>query len=228
MSPTIQNVPRISGTRDEHRAAMRERILIAVRDIMTAEGVDKLSMAEVAARSGLNRSVVYNYFPDVRAVLIAHAEYETTRFTQELHRALAPATTPTERITVYVRQQLADFAAYPQPAGPELATLLGPDGYREMHAHVRPLGQLLTGIIDDGINRSEFAPADPAATANLIHACLGAERHPLGQGNRDLEEATTRVTTFVLRSLGVAHEWTKSATVRTGRPVSTESAAEFE
>jgi AcrR family transcriptional regulator len=198
----MQNVPRISGSLDQHRAAMRERILIAVREIMTTDGVDKLSMAEVAGRSGLNRSVVYNYFADVRALLIAHAEHETTRFTAELHEALERATTPTERIIVYVRRQLADFAAYPQPAGPELATLLGPDGYEQMHAHVRPLGRLLTEIIDEGVKTGEFAPCDPAATAHLVHACLGAERYPLGQGARDLGETTGRVTTFVLRSLG--------------------------
>ncbi|XVQ07125.1 TetR/AcrR family transcriptional regulator [Spirillospora sp. CA-255316] len=197
-------MPRISGSLDQHRAAMRGRILVAVREIMTADGVDRLSIAEVAARSGLNRSVVYNYFADVRALLIAHAEYETTRFTEELHRALEPAATPTERIVVYVRRQLADFAAYPQPAGPELATLLGPDGYRQMHAHVGPLGEILAGIIADGVATGEFAPCDPMATAHLVHACLGAERHPLGQGHRDLEETADRVTTFVLRSLGAS------------------------
>jgi AcrR family transcriptional regulator len=181
---------------------MRARILVAVREIMAAEGVDRLSMAEVAGRSGLNRSVVYNYFPDVRALLIAHAEYETTRFTEELHRALATAATPTERIVVYVRRQLADFAANPQPAGPELATLLGPEGYRQMHEHVGPLGELLAGIIADGVRSGEFAPCDPMATANLVHACLGAERYPLGQGRRDVAVTTETVTTFVLRSLG--------------------------
>lgn len=200
----MRSVPRITGSLDQHRAAMRERILLAVREIMTTDGVDRLSMAEVAGRSGLNRSVVYNYFADVRALLIAHAEHETTRFTEELHRALAAATGPTERITVYVRQQLADFAAYPQPAGPELATLLGPDGYKQMHAHVGPLGRLLTEIIEDGVRAGEFAPCDPAGTAHLVHACLGAERYPLGQGARDLDETVDRVTTFVLRSLGAA------------------------
>jgi AcrR family transcriptional regulator len=198
----MQSVPRITGSLDQHRAAMRERILVAVREIMTADGVDRLSMAEVANRSGLNRSVVYNYFADVRALLIAHAEYETRRFTDELLRALEGADDPADRIRVYVRQQLADFAAYPQPAGPELATLLGPDGYEEMHAHVGPLGRLLTGIIEDGVRAGEFAPCDPAATAHLVHACLGAERYPLGQGARDLGETVERVTTFVLRSLG--------------------------
>ncbi|MFF5258008.1 TetR/AcrR family transcriptional regulator [Actinomadura viridis] len=195
-------MPRISGSLDEHRAAMRDRILVAVREIMTSAGVDRLSMAEVAARAQLNRSVVYNYFPDVRALLIAHAEYETRRFTDELNRALEPAATPTERIVVYVRRQVADFAACPQPAGPELATLLGPEGYRQMHAHVSPLERLLTGIIDDGVQRGEFAPCDPAATARLVHACLGAERYLLGQGGLDVTETTERVTTFILRGLG--------------------------
>ncbi|TDC55295.1 TetR/AcrR family transcriptional regulator [Actinomadura sp. KC345] len=200
----MRSVPRITGSLDQHRAVTRERILVAVREIMTTDGVDRLSMAEVAARSGLNRSVVYNYFADVRALLIAHAEHETTRFTDELHRALEGATGPTERITVYVRQQLADFAAHPQPAGPELAPLLGPDGYKQMHAHVGPLGRLLTEIIEDGVKAGEFAPCDPAGTAHLVHACLGAERYHLGQGTRDLDETITRVTTFVLRSLGAS------------------------
>jgi AcrR family transcriptional regulator len=204
------SVPRISGSLDQHRSAMRARILVAVREIMTTEGVDKLSMAEVASRSGLNRSVVYNYFADVRALLIAHAEYETARFTEELQRALEPATTPTERIVVYVRRQLADFAAYPQPAGPELATLLGPDGYRQMHEHVGPLGRLLADIIAAGVSSGEFAPCDPVETATLVHACLGAERYPLGQGRRDVEEVTERVTTFVLRSLGADRTYYKT------------------
>ncbi|MFC4906986.1 TetR/AcrR family transcriptional regulator [Actinomadura gamaensis] len=195
-------MPRISGSLNQHRAAMRERILLAVREIMTEDGVDRLTMAEVAQRSGLNRSVVYNYFADVRALLIAHAQHETGRFTEELERALRDAGTPTERIVVYIRRQLADFAAHPQPAGPELATLLGPDGYREMHAHVGPLGRMLTEIIEDGVRAGEFAECDPAATAHLVHACLGAERYPLGQGVRDLDETVGRVTTFVLRSLG--------------------------
>ncbi|MFI0452735.1 TetR/AcrR family transcriptional regulator [Actinomadura sp. 6N118] len=195
-------MPRISGSPDQHRAVTREKILVAVRDVMASDGVDKLTMAEVAGRAGLHRSVVYNYFPDVRALLIAHARYETERFMDELTGALGSAATATEQIVAYVHQQLADFAAYPQPAGPELATLLGPDGYREMHAHVQPLGMLLTDIIRRGVEAGEFAPSDPAATANLVHACLGAERFPLGQGNRDLEETTERVTTFVLRSLG--------------------------
>lgn len=182
---------------------MRERILSAIGEIMTAEGVDRLSMAEVAARAGLNRSVVYNYFADIRSLLIAYAEHETTRFMAELTGTLASAGTATDRIIVYVRRQLADFVAHPQPAGPELATLLGPDGYRRMHAHVEPLGRLLTGIIAGGVATGEFAPCDPAATAELVHACLGAERYPLGRGLRDLDAITDRVTTFVLRSLGV-------------------------
>jgi AcrR family transcriptional regulator len=84
-----------------------------------------LTIAEVATRAELARSVVYNYFADVRSLLVAHAEHETRRFLAELQGALGSAGTATERVTIYVRRQLADFAANPQPAGPELAPLLG-------------------------------------------------------------------------------------------------------
>ena len=200
----MQNVPRISGSLEDHRAATRERILLAVREIMASEGVDRLSVAEVAGRANLNRGVVYNYFTGVRGLLIAHTEHETARFTEELRRALEEATTPTERIVVYVRRQLADFAACPRPAGPELAALLGPDGHREIRAHVETLGRLLAGIIEDGVATGEFAPCDPMETARLIHACLGAERFPLGQEGGDVHATTEKVTTFVLRGLGAA------------------------
>ncbi|WP_425550934.1 TetR/AcrR family transcriptional regulator [Actinoallomurus oryzae] len=161
-----------------------------------------LTIAEVATRAELARSVVYNYFADVRSLLVAHAEHETRRFLAELQGALGSAGTATERVTIYVRRQLADFAANPQPAGPELAPLLGPDGYREMHAHVQPLAQLLVDMIGDGIATGEFAPSDPATTATLVHGCLGAERHLLGRHPDRLATTTDRVTTFILRSLG--------------------------
>lgn len=183
---------------------MRSRILAAVRELALTRGVDTISFADVAAQANLARSVVYNYFPDKRALLIAHAEDETTRFLNAFTAALAGTTTATERVTLYVQMQLTDFAEHPQPAGPELIAMLGPDGYERMHAHVRPLAKLLADIVADGMTSGEFAPGDPTQAAVLVHACLGAERHPLGQGHHDLDKAIEHVTAFVLRGLGRA------------------------
>lgn len=178
------------------------RILAAVRELALTRGVEKVSFADVATQAGVARSVVYHYFPDKHALLIAHAEAETGRFMDAFTAALPDAGTATERVSLYVRMQLTDFVEYPQPAGHELAALLGPDAYERMHAHVRPLAALLTQIVADGITSGEFAAGDPGEAASLVHACLGAERHPLGQGRHELDAAIDRVTTFVLRGLG--------------------------
>ncbi|MQA77570.1 MAG: TetR family transcriptional regulator [Streptosporangiales bacterium] len=191
-----------SGNLDAHRATMRSRILVAVRELALTRGVDKVSFADVAAQAGLARSVVYHYFPDKRALLIAHAEDETTRFMDAFTAALSGTASATERLRLYVRMQLTDFVEHPQPAGPELAVLLGPDGYERMHAHVRPLATLLTEIVAEGMASGEFATGDPGAAAALVHGCLGAERHPLGQGHHDLAATIGRVTAFVLRGMG--------------------------
>lgn len=191
-----------TGSLDEHRAAMRGRILAAVRELAVTRGVDKVSFADVATQAGVARSVVYHYFPDRHALLIAHAEDETSRFLEAFTAALPSAGTAQERVALYVRMQLTDFVEHPQPAGHELAVLLGPKAYERMHAHVQPLATLLTEIVADGIAAGEFAAGDPAEAASLVHACLGAERHPLGQGRHDLAAAVERVTAFVLRGLG--------------------------
>lgn len=193
-----------TGNLDAHRAAMRSRILTAVRELAASRGVDKVSLAEVATNAGVARSVVYHYFPDKDALLIAHAEEETRRFMDAFTAALPAATTAVERVALYVRMQLTDFAEHPQPAGHELATLLGPEAYQRMHAHVQPLAGLLTDIVADGVTTGEFTVADPARAAALAHACLGAERHALGKGSHDLTETIEQVTSFVLRGLGAA------------------------
>lgn len=180
---------------------MRERILTAVQDVMLAEGVDRLSVAEVALRSGLARSVVYNYFADTRALLTGYAEAETQRLLEALRTALETEPTPTDRLVAYVARRLADFAAAPRLPGLELATLLGPEGHDRMHAQVQPLTALLVEIIEDGVAAGEFLPCEPAPMAAYISACLSAERYPLGQGAHDLGAATTRVTAFILRAL---------------------------
>jgi AcrR family transcriptional regulator len=180
---------------------MRERILTAVKEVTLAEGVDRLSVAEVALRSGLARSVVYNYFADTRALLIAYAEAETQRLVKDLRAALQTESGPTGRLKVYLARRLADFAAEPQLPGIELAALLGPEGHDRMRAHVQPLTDLLVEIIEAGAAAGEFVRSDPRPTAAYIEACLSAEWHPLGQRMRDLDAATGRVTAFVLRAL---------------------------
>ncbi|MQA87365.1 MAG: TetR family transcriptional regulator [Streptosporangiales bacterium] len=196
-------MPRLSAaSAAEHRAAVRERIFAALRRLSVSHGLERISFADLAAEAGISRSVVYNYFPDKQSLLVAYTEREIARFLDGFASVRAQATTATERVARYVRLQLEDYRAHPQPAGPELAPLLGPEAHRRLQAHIEPLNRALTDIIAEGVERGEFSCEDPAMAAALVHGCLGAERIPLARRAHDLEDAVARVTAFVLGGLG--------------------------
>ncbi|MBG0817633.1 TetR/AcrR family transcriptional regulator [Planomonospora sp. ID82291] len=196
-------MPRISAaTIGEHRAQTRERILQAVSRLSRGQGIDAISMTDVAGEAGITRTVLYNYFPDKAALLLAFTEQVTHYFIEAYERELADDAPPAERLRVFVRLQLAGLLAHPHPGPADLSAALGPDAYQRLAEHVAPMQRILTGIIEGGVASGDFQAADVTATARLILAVIGAERLPLLDGTVQVEEAEGIVSGFVLRALG--------------------------
>lgn len=60
---------------DEHRAAVRERLLDAAQEAVVELGVDKASTREMLARAGLSFGSLYHYFPGGKdEIVLALAE----------------------------------------------------------------------------------------------------------------------------------------------------------
>jgi AcrR family transcriptional regulator len=55
--------------RDEHRAATRRRILLAVAELLAEEHPAELSIPAVAARANVSTATLYRYFPSKEALL---------------------------------------------------------------------------------------------------------------------------------------------------------------
>src|SRR5579871_1948053 len=73
MSPTEEMTAPGAGTaRPDRRARRRQEtireILDIARDVMTEEGVNGLSLAEVARRLGVQPPSLYKYFPSLMAI----------------------------------------------------------------------------------------------------------------------------------------------------------------
>ncbi|PZG31807.1 TetR/AcrR family transcriptional regulator, partial [Spongiactinospora gelatinilytica] len=82
-------MPRISAaTIGEHRAQTRDRILAAVSRLTRSQGIDEISMTDVAAEAGITRTALYNYFPDKAALLLAFTERVTGYFIESYEREL--------------------------------------------------------------------------------------------------------------------------------------------
>ncbi|GIH23781.1 hypothetical protein Aph01nite_20910 [Acrocarpospora phusangensis] len=195
-------MPRISAaTIGEHRAQTQDRILEAVARLSRRQGIDAISMTDVAAEAGITRTVLYNYFPDKASLLLSFTERVTRYFVESYDRDLPADASPSERLTAFVRLQLTGLMAHPHPGAADLSATLGPDAYQQLAAHVAPMQRILCEIVQSGVDTGAFQPTDVPATARVILAILGAERLPLMEGSITVDEATTFVTTFILRAL---------------------------
>ncbi|MEU7985124.1 TetR/AcrR family transcriptional regulator [Streptosporangium canum] len=196
-------MPRISApTIGEHRAQTQDRILQAVSRLSRDQGIDTISMTDVASEAGITRTVLYNYFPDKAALLLAFTERVTHYFIESYERELPERASPAERLRAFVRLQLAGLLAHPHPGPADLSAALGPDAYQRLADHVAPMQDILTGIIDSGVASDDFHAPDVAAAARMILAVIGAERVPLLSGTVTPQEAEESVCGFVLRGLG--------------------------
>ncbi|GAA0941866.1 TetR/AcrR family transcriptional regulator [Nonomuraea longicatena] len=190
-------MPRISAaTIGEHRAQTRERILQAVSRLARVQGIDAISMTDVAGEAGITRTVLYNYYPDKAALLLAFTERVTQYFIESYERELPEAASPADRLRAYIRLQLSGLLAHPHPGAADLSAALGPDAYQQLAEHVAPMQRVLVEILDSGT-----FTGDSEATARMILAVIGAERVPLLSGTLTLEEAERLVSGFVLRAL---------------------------
>lgn len=210
-------MPRISArTLEEHRAETVDRLMDAWAELVRARGYADVSLADVAARAGLARTAIYNYFPDREALLFAWTDREVRRTLSILEQEIAEAPTHAEKLQAFVRMQLVDFATRHLPPGQEVVQFLNPETYGRFMEHIAPVEQMLRAIIDEGARAGEFTAADPDTSVPMILACIGAERGPLASGAHSVDEATERVTGFLLRALGA-----KPRAARKGRARST-------
>ncbi|MEV0231376.1 TetR/AcrR family transcriptional regulator [Nonomuraea sp. NPDC050786] len=195
-------MPRISAaTIGEHRAQTRDRILQAVSRLSRMHGIDAISMTDVAGEAGITRTVLYNYFPDKAALLLAFTERVTQYFIDSYERELPEDASPADRLRAFVRLQLAGLLAHPHPGAADLGAALGPDAFQQLAEHVAPMHRVLVDILDSGVESGDFRVLDVAATARMILAVIGAERVPLISGDVTVERAAELVSEFVLRAL---------------------------
>jgi AcrR family transcriptional regulator len=99
-------VPRIQApTVAEHRAARLRALLDAGRAVVSETGRAP-TLGAVAARAGMARPSVYEYFSSGDDLLAALTEDITPRWTARLRERMSGAATPAEQVLGYVRANL--------------------------------------------------------------------------------------------------------------------------
>jgi AcrR family transcriptional regulator len=185
---------------DAHRRLVLERLLDAFADLLVERGYDGVTLSAVAARAGLARSAIYNYTADKHRLLLLHVERTVTRFVEDVRRATAATSDPTEQLAIYVRRTLRSFAEE-AGAGQDLLPWLSPEDHAELLTHLRPVRQLAADIIAGGLADGTFRGGGAAELATLVDATLAGYRTLVGQGAVDSDTAAPLVTRVLLHGL---------------------------
>lgn len=183
-----------------HRQRTEEDLLDAFAALLREEGYASLTLAQVAARAGIVRNTIYNYFADKEAMLVAFLDREVARFMASTTVAVDNTVGAQARLSVFCERLLSYFAAQ-GGAHHDLIAIGGEETRARLFARFAPAHHMVARILREGIHEGVFRQIDPDATAPLVLAVLGVFRVPVATGQLSPAEATERVLQFVLPAL---------------------------
>jgi AcrR family transcriptional regulator len=192
-------VPKIrAATVAEHRQLQRAALLDAARALLVEGGRDALTFAALAARTGLARSSVYEYFRSRAAVVEELCATDLPLWAAEIEAGMAACDSAGERIEAYVRGQLQLASDLRHRAVVAISELELDDAARERirsahsslvtlvvnsladlgHEHPRLAAVVLQGAVEAAVRQAERFGAEEAGVIADVTVALAL--HGLG------------------------------------------------
>ncbi|TQF07354.1 helix-turn-helix transcriptional regulator [Kitasatospora acidiphila] len=153
----------------EHRLRQRTALLDAARALLTEGGPEALTFPALAARTGLARSSVYEYFRSRTDVVERLCELDLPLWAAEIEAAMAAADDPLARLEAYVRGQLALAGDPRHRAVLALGTLELDEAAR---ARIRTAHGALTELVVEDL--AALGHQEPRLTAALLQGLVEA------------------------------------------------------
>lgn len=205
MVPSFIEVPYRATERTEaRRAATREQVVTAARDLVAAGGYQAASMSQVAARAGVGAGTVYRHFPS-KAQLFAEVFRRASQ--REVDAAAAAAEqrgSPTARLVAAVETFARRALRGRRLAWALLAEPVDPAVEAERLAFRRAYRDVFAALLNEGIAAGELPPQDvevsAAALVGAIGEALVGPLSPTAAGD-DPERLVRGLTSFCLRSI---------------------------
>jgi AcrR family transcriptional regulator len=89
--------------------AVRESICQAALDVLSSQGLEKLTMQRVAASANIATGTLYNYFADKDALLVYAAERLFGQIRERIRKAMGENTNPRVKLLEMIRAIFAFF-----------------------------------------------------------------------------------------------------------------------
>ncbi len=189
-------MPRIDApTIAEHRDQRRASLLAAGNELVLAGGPRAVTMTAVAARAGLSRTAVYEYFASTEDLLAAVLGERMTAWTADVEGELASARTPQEKVTTYVRVSLELI----KDGSHGLLVLLSAE---TLPTHVRRQLSELHATLAAPLNSAvaELGVPDVDLATRYVQGVVEAAARRVAPG-QDIDRETATATSFAIAGL---------------------------
>ena len=211
----MRNVPRMLEEKRELIAAvMREKVFECTCSLLREEGWRAFTMEKLAARMGVAKGTLYNYFRDKESVILFIRDRVTEHAGQALTCEMEKRTDTLELLRESIAMMLEGLEEYRflhVPLGEIVLRRLGTDGGRELREGGSAGRHVLAQLIGRGMREGIFRPGDAELTAAMIQSavagvdmgrCLDAA---LGAGTEQMRE---QLCDLILR--GICNDRSKS------------------
>jgi AcrR family transcriptional regulator len=166
--------------RDERQDA----ILAAAAELIASEGVDAVSMQELAKRTGLSRPAIYQYFASREHVLAELVINELADLSNAIDEHIAKLDEPLERVRVWVHYSLAHLASSEHRAIRDISISSLPEDTRGM---VRAMhGHFMMALINPV---TQLGVRDVTATCHLLYAAVAEAAKRIDESSEYVREA---------------------------------------
>ena len=189
-------MPKIQApTVAQHRELRRQQLIDAAMELALASGAESITVAAVAAKAGLARSSIYEYFASSADLVADLVLEELDYYTGRLAQAISGATDPYTRIELWITESLRYVADGRHMLVKSLNTINTPTSRKEeiLMGHRRMMAPLQDSLIEVGISNVRAAAA-------LLASVTDAASIRIDAGNEAELEIQSAVT-FALAGL---------------------------
>ena len=188
----------VAPTIGEHRELRRGQLISAAMELALSEGVQAVTVSAVAAKAGLARTSIYEYFASSADLIADLVIEELANYTIRLSDAIKDVEDPFEKIEKWIAEGLRYVADGRHMLVKSLNTISTPEDRKEEIAfgHRRLMAPLRQALVETGI-------ADIASASAMLQAVTDAASIRIDAGNEaELEiQAAVRFAAAGLRAL---------------------------
>ncbi|MFN2263254.1 MAG: TetR/AcrR family transcriptional regulator [Anaerolineales bacterium] len=147
----------------------KNQILAAATRVFTMHGFTGARMDDIVEESGLSKGALYWYFDSKDAIIIGILDQIFDSETTQLREILEAEDSATKKIELFVEMSIKDLEKM-KPLMPIFfdfwsLSVRNPNIKQAIKRYYQNFLDLLTPIIEEGIESGEFSPMDPAEAA---------------------------------------------------------------